>query len=72
LNVVIDGMQEKGRKSLPGFAVATILIAALDASAVLLADFLYQERGLARRARFGHGAIPESKLTLGVITAREK
>lgn len=56
----------------PCFAIAAILIAALNTPAVLLADFLNQERGLARRAGFGHRAIPEGEFTLGIITACEK
>lgn len=59
-------------ESSPCFAVAAVLIAALDASAVLLADFLNQKRGLAGRASFGYRAIPEGKFTLGIITAGKK
>lgn len=64
--------KETDLESLPGFPVTTVLIAALDAAAVLLADLLDQERRLTGGASLWNRAIPEGKFTLGIITAREK
>lgn len=42
----------------PGFAVAAVLVAALNAPTILLADFFDQERGLARGAGFWDRTVP--------------
>src|SRR5574338_1331311 len=59
-------------ESSPCFAVAAILVAALYASAFLLADFFNQKWRLARWTGFGYGTIPKGKFTFGIITTREK
>ena len=59
-------------ESSPCFAIAAILVAALYASAFLLADFFNQKWRLARWTSLGYGTIPNGKFTFGIITACEK
>ncbi|MBX3347310.1 MAG: hypothetical protein KF747_01075, partial [Nitrospira sp.] len=49
--------------------IATVLIAALHAPAVLFADFLDQERRLAGGAGLGDRTIPQRIFALRIVTA---